>query len=285
MKVKQDRQYERRKHSSLLVPFSYYKSIIPDLFPFVQMHSHAEWEMNFVTEGSGTLSTERNQYHMKAGDIILLCPHTLHAIESCQRICYDTIVFSSDVFGNKSDRCFSEVIAPLSNASELIYIQTDNRYYQELYDAAYTAVECAKENTARMDLRLKSELMRFVWFAQESGVCRQDGVVAENQEIRQAIQYMNFHYEDAITLEDMAESVNLSKSWFMQKFKATVGVGAMEYLNKLRIQKVCGYILDGMSISEAAFTCGFRNLSNFNRLFKAAVGFTPSEYLKKYRES
>ena len=67
----------------------------------------------------------------------------------------------------------------------------------------------------------------------------------------------------------------------MQRFKETVGVSAMEYLNRLRVKKVCECLLEGRGISESAFACGFRNLSNFNRLFKATVGVTPREYLKR----
>ena len=44
---------ENRHHSNALIPFSYYKSSIPELFPFVPMHSHSEWELNFITDGEG----------------------------------------------------------------------------------------------------------------------------------------------------------------------------------------------------------------------------------------
>ena len=64
----------------------------------------------------------------------------------------------------------------------------------------------------------------------------------------------------------------------MQKFREMAGMGAAEYLNRLRIQKACEEILSGSSISGAAFDCGFRNLSNFNRQFRMMVGCTPREY-------
>ena len=81
-----------------------------------------------------------------------------------------------------------------------------------------------------------------------------------------------------ITIADLAGQVNLSQSYFMQKFREMAGMGAAEYLNRLRIQKACEEILSGSSISGAAFDCGFRNLSNFNRQFRMMVGCTPREY-------
>lgn len=275
-------RYEKRKHSSLYVPFSYYESRIPDFFPFVPMHSHQEWELNLVTEGEGILDTDRTRYRIEAGDIVLLCPYTLHAIESREQMVYDTVVFHTDMLGISGDRCYSEEIAPfLGNRSELIYIRQDNRCYEELYRSAQTIVACAKGNTARQDLLMKSELLRFLWYAGESGACMVAEKDLENDQIRQVIDRMNEDYGETLSLEDLARQANLSKSWFMQKFKETTGIGAMEYLNRLRIQKVCERILEGDTISEAAFACGFRNLSNFNRIFKKITGQTPRTYKRK----
>lgn len=280
-----EQRYEKRKHSSLYVPFSYYKSIIPDYFPFVPMHSHQEWELNVVTEGKGKLKTDRSQYYIKAGDIILLCPFVLHAIESDRRIVYDTVVFSTEMLGRSGDRCYLEEIAPFINShSEMIYIQNKDMHYQELQRIAQSIVDCAKGNTARMDLLMKSELLRLLWYVREIGASTVTEKTTENQQIRQVIDFMHEHYEDALTLEDMAQQASLSKSWFMQKFKEITGISAMEYLNRLRIQKVCEQILEGKGISESAFACGFRNLSNFNRIFKSLIGLSPREYLRRYRE-
>lgn len=63
-------------------------------------------------------------------------------------------------------------------------------------------------------------------------------------------------------------------------------MGAIEYLNRLRIRKVCGYLqAGGTSISSAAFSCGFRNLSNFNRLFRRIVGTSPAEYRARFNST
>ena len=75
--------------------------------------------------------------------------------------------------------------------------------------------------------------------------------------------------------------MNLSKSYFKARFRQAEGVGAIEYINQLRIKKACAMLADGsMNASDIAFECGFRNLSNFNRLFRKAVGCTPVQYRK-----
>ncbi len=103
--------------------------------------------------------------------------------------------------------------------------------------------------------------------------------------IRPAIEYMNENIGEDITIELLADTVHLSKSYFMRCFKKTVGIGAIEYLAQLRVKKVCALLCEtDMTASEAAFGCGFRNLSNFNRRFKEIMGCTPCEYRKAARK-
>lgn len=92
---------------------------------------------------------------------------------------------------------------------------------------------------------------------------------------------MNEHFSETVSVEQLAETVHLSKSYFMRRFKETAGVGAIEYLSQLRIKRVCEILAEtDKTASEAAFECGFKNISNFNRQFRKAVGCTPKDYRK-----
>ena len=153
-----------------------------------------------------------------------------------------------------------------------------NVCYKEIRECADTVICCARENSAEADLLMKGELLRLLWFFYEGDLVSGNREPVQNGEIKAAIDYMSIHYAENITIADLAGQVNLSQSYFMQKFREMAGMGAAEYLNRLRIQKACEEILYGSSISGAAFDCGFRNLSNFNRQFRMMVGCTPREY-------
>lgn len=272
---------ENRHHSNALIPFSYYKSSIPELFPFVPMHSHSEWELNFITDGEGFFITDKQKIKACAGDIILFFPHMLHAIETDAKIIYDTVVFNTDMLGHTNDRCFSQILSPMCSLSaELLHITDKNNYYEEMHCCAANVVDCAIQNSPQSDLLMKGELSRFLWYALSGNSIKFIKNQTGSNEIRQILYYINEHYNEPLTIEFLAAKTHLSKSWFMRKFHDTVGVGAIEYINKLRIQKVCEMLLDGSKIADAAFECGFQNLSNFNRLFKAMVGCTPREYTR-----
>lgn len=185
------------------------------------------------------------------------------------------------MLGNTNDRCFSQILSPMCSLSaELLHITDKNNYYEEMHCCAANVVDCAIQNSPQSDLLMKGELSRFLWYALLGNSIKFIKNQTGSNEIRQILYYINEHYNEPLTIEFLAAKTHLSKSWFMRKFHDTVGVGAIEYINKLRIQKVCEMLLDGSKIADAAFECGFQNLSNFNRLFKAMVGCTPREYTR-----
>ena len=94
---------EKRQHSTALVPYTYYECSIPDYFPFVPLHWHGEFELNYVLSGSAEFIYGDERFISHAGDVILLPPNLLHAIypngSDVQR--YDTLVFSGRAAGQR----------------------------------------------------------------------------------------------------------------------------------------------------------------------------------------
>ena len=75
---------------------------------------------------------------------------------------------------------------------------------------------------------------------------------------------------------------HMSSSYFMSCFKQNFGLGAIEYLNQVRIRSACDLLRNtDRSISDIAFDTGFHNLSNFNRQFRTKVGCSPQTYRKE----
>lgn len=279
MKKNEITSRENKQHSSVLIPFSYYKSMIPDFVPVVPMHWHLEWELNYITQGEGIVRLGDGEEAIREGDILLIQPEVLHAMETDRQLCYDTVVFRTEMFGGTEDRCYMEILFPLcTGGNRLLPITRENDYYKEMKHCAETIIFCAKENRAETDILMKSEMLHLLWYMTHSGAVVPGETILQSEEIRRTIDFMTENYMEPLTIEQMAGIAHLSKSYFMQRFREFAGMGALEYLNKLRIQKVCTLICNGRSVSDAALSCGFRNLSNFNRQFKMVAGCTPKEY-------
>lgn len=279
---------EKMNHSSVLVPYSLYNCIIPDLFANVPMHWHEEFEINYVVEGNGQILIDGETYTVATGDLLIIPPNTLHAAFSQpeQRLHYKALVFSHALLGTESkDRSSLYCIYPLINGKLKInyHIAQINTLFPSLYEAVTDALTCANESLALSDLLLKSSLLKMFYYIEKesSFIEKEDSNPVSGDSIRPALSFMESHYSEPITIENLANCCNLSPSYFMSCFKKIAGISAMEHLTQLRILNACETLINtNATVAEIALNNGFLNLSNFNRMFKKHVGTTPSEYRK-----
>jgi len=100
--------------------------------------------------------------------------------------------------------------------------------------------------------------------------------------VRQAMDYVDMHYMDPITLEDMAASIHISKSECCRCFKRVLDLSPIEYVVRYRIYAAAAILDDPMadisSISDLAVTTGHNNVSYFIKMFKRYMGLTPTEF-------
>ncbi|MFD2934752.1 AraC family transcriptional regulator [Spirosoma flavum] len=96
-----------------------------------------------------------------------------------------------------------------------------------------------------------------------------------------AILYMQANLTKAITLDNIAQSINLSTSFFSRRFKQDTGYAPIEYFNHLRIQKACQLLhFSDLRINEVASQLGIDDPFYFSRLFKKQMGVSPADYRK-----
>lgn len=96
------------------------------------------------------------------------------------------------------------------------------------------------------------------------------------------IEYLEKHYSGDITLELVADKLNLSSGYLSTYFKEKTGVNFIDYLNELRIRKAKEMLLEpGSRIQDIARRSGYQNMNSFNRMFKKFSGVTPSEFRKQ----
>ena len=281
---------EKRVHSCELIPFSYYESCLPDYFTNVPLHWHKEFELNYILSGHGEFICGDERFLVHKGDIMILQPDVLHAVYQSDDsvIMYDTLVFSSDMLvGAGNDRCSLEIFLPLSNHSFTLNprISRENSSYHELEACVKEIFIHTKKNTPLDDIVLKSELLRFFAILVENNELHAADKTntAKSEMLRPALEYIHGHFSENITIEQLADISHVSKSYFMSCFKKAAGIGAIEYINQIRIKAVCELLkTENRNISELAFACGFTNLANFNRQFRRQIGVSPKEYQKLY---
>ena len=99
--------------------------------------------------------------------------------------------------------------------------------------------------------------------------------------IRKAKQYIKDHYMDPITLDEVAESIGFSSSYFSTFFKKETGTGFNQYLIEVRMDAAKEYLrTSSRSVAEICNLVGYHDLKHFSRVFRKACGMTPGEYRK-----
>lgn len=93
-----------------------------------------------------------------------------------------------------------------------------------------------------------------------------------------AFSYINSHYCEKITLEEVAASVYMSPNYFSSYFRKVTGISFSDYVTNLRISHARELLRSKKSsVAEIALECGFNNVSNFYRLYKKYVGAAPTD--------
>ena len=107
-----------------------------------------------------------------------------------------------------------------------------------------------------------------------------DDAVNYPADVISAINYINSHFMDNITVGEMAIACNASISTLERHFMKTLNSSPAEYIKKKRLANAIKLLSMGCTVSEASSKSGFPDYSNFIALFKKNYGITPLKYKK-----
>ena len=109
---------------------------------------------------------------------------------------------------------------------------------------------------------------------------------SDSRRVQKVKRFIDQNYKDEIRLTQVADIAGMSPSAFSRFFKLHTGRNLSEYVIDLRLGYACRMLVDSThSIAEIGFSCGFNNLSNFNRIFKKRKGCSPSEFRENYHKT
>lgn len=112
-------------------------------------------------------------------------------------------------------------------------------------------------------------------------VKQQNSIDYSNRIVLITREYLEAHYAEDITLEDIAEQVNISPQYFSKLIKRNTGLNFIDWLSMLRVKKARELLSDpNLTVKEVCFMVGYKDPNYFSRIFKKRMGITPSEYVK-----
>ncbi|GAA4310359.1 AraC family transcriptional regulator [Compostibacter hankyongensis] len=275
--------------------YNYSFSIREDIYPYLynRWHYHPEMELTLIRKGSGTRLVGDSMEPFADGDLILLGPNLPHMWRSDAQYFQGTpglhieaiaIHFKPDFWGNG----FLQ-LPELKRVRELLEksaqgIRITGRTRQEISTLMEVILKAG-------DVKRISLLLNMLELIAQSKSCTLLSHIGftrsynpENTDNISAIyNYTLDHFQQKIGIRDVAALVNISPHSFCRYFKSRTLKTYWQFLLEVRIGHACKLLIENkLSISQICYTCGFNNLSNFNRQFRMLTGMTPTQYLKTY---
>ena len=112
------------------------------------------------------------------------------------------------------------------------------------------------------------------------------GIESESKRILKVKNYIDEHYKDELSLEQLADLVGMTPTAFSRYFKQRTSKNISEYIVDIRLGHAARMLIDTAdSVSVICWRTGFNTLSNFNRLFRKRKGCSPTEFREKYQKT
>ena len=249
-----------------------------------KLHWHKEIEILLVLKGRVTVSVNNRRYELKEDDLFLINSNEIHSTvangDNIMVVIQINPAFYYKVFPELQEMKFKFN----SNSSEEIegkiydqirfYIAEIVKEYNKSAEGYELVIEGILNNLMAIIIR---HIPRY-----EGEDRNRDITEKDLPRIKRILDYVDEHYPEKITLEDIAKSEFLSTFYMSHFFKEKVGITFQEYLSFIRLHKAVAKLDErDKLISDIALESGFASVKAFNKTFREFYGITPSEYRKK----
>lgn len=246
----------------------------------VQPHYHPYYELFYVLEGKCRMFVEHSLYIIKAGELLIIPPSTLHRTQYEDKV--ERITFSFTPLWAKETEFITgpAFLREKLCSGKLIFNDGTRAELEKIF------FQLLKENDVNDDyseINRKSLLLQLLTFIarnynQKSG---ESLINSTELSIQNAAAYIFNNYMEDITLQAAAEIAGMRDTYFSRKFQEVTGYGFKEYLTNIRIQHSQEMLVNsGLTITQIALACGFTNSNYFGDAFKKCMGISPRDFRK-----
>jgi len=255
-----------------------------------RIHSHKNFELNYISSGVGRRIVGDNISGFEKGDLVLLGPDLPHCWEvldteegeepTCIVTHFSENIIDSDFFKMPE---LEKVVGLLKFANRGIRFKIEND--TEIKQILEEMSESQGLEYYIGLLKIFNSLIKIEDWERLSNPMNRSSVFSKNiEKVNKVYEYVFQNIQEGIRLEEASAVLNMAPSSFCRFFKKKTGHTFMEYVKNVRVGIAAKLLAEtDKQITQICFESGYNNLANFNHYFKANMGKTPSDYRKNFR--
>ena len=272
---------------------SFFIGIFQDNLEKSTWHYHNNFEISFITEGSGKRIVGDSIEEFQPGDLVFIgrnLPHVWIAdkesrIPTNRTLEMVFLQFTLNVLSPQllilPEFCHVKRALDLSERGIQIIGDTLNKVSEIMLQLPYLiGFERMLHFFMMMDIIGESETN--VPLASKEYLTSR--FTTGNKRIEVIHNYLMNNYLEDVNLKNLAALVNMAEGSLCRYFKMNMGITLFEYLNKIKTDFACKLLMNkDLGILDVCLDSGFNNISHFNKQFKKITGVPPSEYRKQFK--
>jgi AraC-type DNA-binding domain-containing proteins len=236
-----------------------------------------EYQINYITEGSGTFETSDGKFQVVPGSILIVWPGMWHRYRPDKSTGWSEhyIGFNGEFCNNLFNEGFFQQNKPV------VYVG----FQESLLKIFLEVIQLVKdEKTGHQQVCAANTILAL---SKILSVIRNQEFAGKSIErtIRKACMYFRENLNTNVNIEQLADELNVGYSYFRQMFRKYTGISPTQYHLSLRIQRAKDLLVStDQSFKEIAIDLGFESYFYFSRIFKDKTGKSPMEFRKERQQ-
>ncbi|MBR6860707.1 MAG: AraC family transcriptional regulator [Acidaminococcaceae bacterium] len=245
-----------------------------------ECHWHTDYEFILIEQGEMSFRVDGEEFRLREGDVLFVNSRRLHYGFSRERrdclyaeaVFHPALLSGSDAVAQRMD-----LLSADESVNNFLFAAGEPETPQAR--SAVLRLCCHREPVDAMQaIQAMAELMALIMMKAQGSVRTADPAWAV---LRRMVGYIQDHYREKISLEDIAAAGHVCRSRCCALFRERMDTTPNRFVTRYRLGQARTMLSGGSSVTEAAFSCGFQSTSFFTETFHKHYGITPTEYRKR----
>ena len=234
-------------------------------------HFHDYYAIGYIQNGKRRLSCKNREYVLSAGDMVIFNPGDNHSCVQMGDTALDYLCI------NISKEVMIELAREITGENKLPEFYPNVIADDDISRYLYSLHGMIMGDYGKF-IKEEAFLLLMSMLISRYGQHPQDHVAHCRDAIEKACLFMDSHFAERISLEQLCRIAGLSKSSLLRTFTVSKGVTPYNYLQSVRIDNAKRLLESGYSPADAALKTGFSDQSHFTNYFTRFIGISPGMY-------